>query len=144
MDEDLYECRCTCPYALNNTCKHIAAVLMEIDKNGNEILLIDEETDKQSPPSTSSGTFDDYLNRSAKPQLAAFIRQIAEFEPHIKQNFLSFMAASDPKTGKSQYRKLVKSALAPARRKGLMYSHEARQLLASVYKLLEQADSVFN
>ncbi|MCG2591058.1 SWIM zinc finger family protein [Rhodohalobacter sulfatireducens] len=139
-NSDLCECRCTCPYALEDACKHIAAVLMEIENDENEIQILDEETEKQPTPAYSSGQLDKALARSDKSQLAAFISQIAEFEPHIEHQFLSFMAASDPKTGKAQYRKLVKSALAPARRKGLIYGHEARQHLASVYKLLEQAD----
>ncbi|MDR9408890.1 MAG: SWIM zinc finger family protein [Balneolaceae bacterium] len=139
-NSDLCECRCTCPYALEDACKHIAAVLMEIENDENEIQILDEETEEQRTSADSSVQLDKALARSDKSQLAAFIRQVAEFEPHIEHQFLSFMAASDPKTGKAQYRKLVKSALAPARREGLMYGHEARQHLASVYKLLEQAD----
>ncbi|NBC66342.1 MAG: hypothetical protein GVY07_11905 [Bacteroidetes bacterium] len=143
-NSELCECRCTCPYALEDACKHIAAVLMEIENDENEIQTIDEKTEEQPLPADSTGQLEKALDRSKKSQLAAFIRQIAEFEPQIENQFLSFMAASDPNAGKAKFRKLIKSALAPARREGIMYSHEARQHLASVYKLLEKADNQKN
>jgi hypothetical protein len=137
VDSGLFNCRCTCPYAYDAPCKHIAAVMMAVeDESG-----ISDVQEAEAKPSSSSlaNPIDEMLNRSEKETLAEFIRKMAANDPHFKNQFLSFMAPTEPGAGKPQFRKLIKSALAPARRKGLVYSNEARRMLAPVYELLERA-----
>lgn len=140
VDDGLFNCRCTCPYAYDAPCKHIAAVMMAVEDESD----ISSVQEAEANPSSSSlaNPIDEMLNRSEKETLAEFIRKMAAEDPHFKNQFLSFMTPTEPGAGKPQFRKLIKSALAPARRKGLVFSNEARRMLSPVYELLERADEL--
>lgn len=50
------------------------------------------------------------------------------------------MTSSNSSAGKPQFRKQIKAALAPARRRGISFGAEARRATQPAYELLDQAD----
>ncbi len=141
INPDLSECRCTCPYAIDAPCKHIAAVLIAIQ--GGE-MGVDPSLEISPESSTPSDPFESLLNKAGIEDLKRFVEKVAHNDPNIEKQFLSFMTPADPAAGKPHFRKIVKSALAPARRKGLIFSNEANRILTPVYELLDQADEAKN
>jgi len=140
--DGMAECRCSCPYAIEAPCKHIAAVLIALEEQGVDMEQHDEQpVENMSPPSTQS-PLDALLQQSGKEELAEFIRNLCEADITIEHKFLAYMTPPDSESGKPYFRKLIKSTLEPARRKGIVFSQEARRVTAPVYDLLNRAEEL--
>jgi uncharacterized Zn finger protein len=64
VNPDLSECRCTCPYAIDAPCKHIAAVLIAIHGGG---IVINPSLEISTESSTPSDPFE----RRSRPESPA-------------------------------------------------------------------------
>jgi len=62
------ETRCSCPYSGRGDCKHVVAVLLEINPN---------------PPADSSETIETVLDDVPADELRAFVREAVGTEPPI-------------------------------------------------------------
>jgi len=132
---------CNCPYAESSPCKHIAAVLLAMEDEYVEWLEVKSEVKKKSSKSEQDD-FTNLLESATKGELIESIKKAALIDSKLENHMTAMMKAGKGKSGKTDYRKIVKKALAPARRKGMMYGSEARKHLLSVYELLEQAEEL--
>ncbi|MEX2605282.1 MAG: SWIM zinc finger family protein [Gracilimonas sp.] len=141
LDDHLAKADCTCPYAEESPCKHIVAVLFAIEVEAGDLAGM-QEVKTEHHPKKDNEDLSGLLKSADKKELSSFIEKVAQFNPEIEQQFRAFMTPSKKVNGKPAYRKIVKKALAPARRKRLMYGSEARRHLIPVYELLEQAEKI--
>lgn len=135
--DGMVTCRCSCPYAADAPCKHIAAVLTELEEQE-----VDFSEDATSVIEPEPGSFDSLLDQAGRDQLAGFIRSVCGADHFLKHKFIKYMAPSDSSAGKPQFRKLIKAGLAPARRRGISFGAEARQATQPAYELLGQAEKL--
>ncbi|MDZ7756743.1 SWIM zinc finger family protein [Rhodohalobacter sp.] len=132
---------CNCPYAETSPCKHIAAVLLAMEDEDAEWLEGKSEVEGKSPK-TVEDDFTNLLESATREELIEAIKKAAIVDSKLEDHITAMMKTGKGFSGKTDYRKIVKKALAPARRKGLMYGSEARRHLVPVYELLEQAEEL--
>ena len=141
LENDVVRADCNCPYADNAPCKHIAAVMMAIadeDDAGVKMQTAEEENGSGS----KKDDFTVLLESVTKKELIGYIKKAAERNSTIENQLSAMIKAGTGGLGKPGYRKIVKKALAPARRKGMMYGSEARRHLVPVYELLGQTEKM--
>lgn len=141
LENGVAKADCTCPYAEENACKHIAAVLLAIENESGDWTEV-EIVEDEKPPQTDKDDFTVLLESATKKELIECIKKSAVFNPEIEQHITTIMSTKTGGLGKPGYRKIIKKALAPARRKGLMYGGEARRYLVPVYELLERTEEL--
>lgn len=95
--EGMVMCRCSCPYAEDAPCKHIAAVLLELEE-----LEVDFNGDEPGDEDrgSKSGSFVDLLGQASQDQMAGFIRSVCEADPLLHHKFMAYMTPGDSSAGK--------------------------------------------
>lgn len=141
LDDNVVKADCSCPYAVDAPCKHIAAVLMAIaDEEGDQVK--EQAAGEENVSGTKKDDFTALLESATKKELIGYIKKAAQFNSNIVDQITTMVKTGSGGLGKPGYRKIVKKALAPARRKGMMYGSEARRHLVPVYELLDQAEKM--
>ena len=148
-EDGFYSCSCTCPFAETSPCKHMAAICYAI-KDDSPVIgdIKDPQTRNKAQNSASpqkketlSEQVDKLLKSCSAKELADFVKELTEYDRNIRNRFLArFTPAGSPES-QSGYRKMIKNALSPARRKGLVYASEAASILAPVNDLLQKAEN---
>ncbi|WP_176719407.1 SWIM zinc finger family protein [Rhodohalobacter halophilus] len=141
LNDEVARGSCSCPYADSAPCKHIAAVLLALEDEAIDWMEMDIVEEDKSPPKTPDD-FEELLESATKKELIEAIQKTAIFNAQIEEHMRTIIGAGTGGMGKPDYRKIVKKALAPARRKGMMYGSEARRHLVAVYELLGQAEKL--
>lgn len=135
--DEMVMCSCTCPYAEDAPCKHIAAVLLELEELEVEFGR-DESVEEELKP--APGSFEDFLERSGRDQLAGFIRSVCGADPLLHHKFMAYMTPSDESSGKPEFRKIIQAGLESAKWQGYSYDEEFMDASGPAYDLLEQAE----
>lgn len=141
LEDGMAKADCNCPYADEAACKHIAAVLLAIHNEAGDWTDV-EIVEEENPAKPDADDFTALLESASKQELIKGIKKAAVFNHEIEEHIAMIIRAGTGGLGKPGYRKIVKKALAPARRKGLMYGSEARRHLVPVYELLDQAEEL--
>ena len=91
-DDEMVVCGCTCPYAADAPCKHIAAVLLELDDLEIERELnFDADDLSEDDPDSEIESFEALLKQADKETLMEFIRSICWSDPLIHHKFMASM-----------------------------------------------------
>jgi len=141
LDNNVVRADCNCPYADNAPCKHIAAVMMAIAEEDHAGVK-EQSAGEENGSGSKKDDFTVLLESATKKELIGYIKKAAERNSTIEDQLSGMIKAGTGGLGKPGYRKIVKKALAPVRRKGMMYGSEARRYLVPVYELLGQAEKM--
>lgn len=146
-EEGVCRCTCSCPYAESNPCKHIAAVLLALQDDDPVIGSSDTQESTANPPTTIpksrktlSEQVEEQLQKISHDELVAFIKELTDHDREIRNRFLARFSPAEGNANQSQYRRFIKNALAPARRRGLIYGREAASILSPINELLQKAE----
>jgi hypothetical protein len=129
-------CSCTCPYAMDAPCKHIAAVLLELDEREVEFDRYESDDEITAKP----GSFEDLLNQAGREKLTGFVRSVCEADPLVHHKFMAYMTPSDSSAGKPAFRKVIEAGLASAEWTRYSYEEEASDATGPAYELLDRAE----
>lgn len=138
-DYEMVMCRCTCPYAEDAPCKHIAAVLLELEEQEVEFGISENGDEKLNPV---TGSIEDFLEKAGRDQLAGFIRSVCGADPLLHHKFMAYMTPSDESSGKPEFRKIIQAGLESAQWQGYSYDSDFVDASGPAYDLLEQAEQL--
>lgn len=149
---------CTCPYDMGEVCKHVAAVLFELQK---DVLFLDDQPtvkgkstksttvkpEKKAPKAkaapkrkTIAQQIEELLEQTSEEELRSFIRDIATKDRELRSVFMQRFGHLSSDQSKSFYaqqiRTLIKSA---AGRDGYIEYGNSRRIAQMVGSYLENA-----
>ncbi|OQX84138.1 hypothetical protein B6D60_09705 [candidate division KSB1 bacterium 4484_87] len=147
-DGEIIDWYCTCPYDWGPVCKHVVAVLYEIEKamNGNEINVHGKKSKKQKKAEKSQlEQFEEILKKVSKKDLAVFLKEFAlDNEKFFSEFFIHFSDLI--KTNKKEnYKTWIKEiARSFSGRYGFIEYNESFPLFRQVDSLLRKAEKYFD
>ena len=142
-DDEMVVCGCTCPYAADAPCKHIAAVLLELDDlELKRELNFDEDDLSEDDPDSETESFEALLKQADKETLMEFIRSVCWSDPLIHHKFMASMIPSDSSAGKPAFRRVIQAGLASAEWQGGWYDEEPGDATGPAFELLERAEKL--
>lgn len=140
-EDEMVVCGCSCPYAADAPCKHIAAVLLELeDMELMRELDFGEDDLSEEDPDSELETFEELLKKADREKLAGFVRSVCEADPLVHHKFMAYMTPSDSSAGKPAFRRMIEAGLASAKWTRYSYEEELSDATGPAYELLDRAE----
>lgn len=122
---------CDCPYAYDNHCKHMAALLYYIE-NGDEIENIKE--------SKNVDNYDKVISKIKESEIREFILQKLHFDVHFQNEFRTYFVQYFEKVPKEVYKKRISQSIKQAiGRKGFIEYRETNRFLDPMDGYIQEA-----
>jgi hypothetical protein len=142
-NNELVEYFCDCPYDGGPVCKHIVAVIFQLQQDALNFEPPVKKTKKKKPAKkrkTIADKINEILTAASPDEIIGFIRERAHFDRDFRNAFLLEFTKYHTDDTKSEYKKKVKAIIkSAAGRHGFIDYYSANRLFQEIQHLLYSA-----